>query len=128
MSRPLLAVSRATRTARLTSRRFATATDSSYYAEKQAIKEHAQHTKELWRKISFYGCVPATLVCIAWVRNVEAEHEAHVEHVKEVNGGEVPRAPEYEYLNRRAKPFPWGYNTLFYNSHVNKDMSLPSDE
>ncbi|KIJ45114.1 hypothetical protein M422DRAFT_207330 [Sphaerobolus stellatus SS14] len=118
-----IAPSTAARVARLSTRRFATAAESSYEAERQAIKEHAAQTTDLWRKISFYVCFPATLVTIAWVRNVENEHEAHIEHIKAENGGELPAAPEYDYMNKRAKPFPWGQNTLFFNPHVNKDMA-----
>ncbi|KAF8585579.1 mitochondrial cytochrome c oxidase subunit VIa, partial [Ramaria rubella] len=76
-------------------------------------------TTDLWRKISLYVCAPATLVCVAWVRNVEAEHTNHLEHIKEENGGELPETPQYDYLHKRAKPFPWGMNSLFYNPHVN---------
>ena len=53
-----------------------------------------------------------------WVRRVEAEHEAHEAHIKEEHGGELPPTPGYDYLNKRAKPFPWGMNSLFYNPHV----------
>lgn len=60
---------------------------------------------------------------IAYVRNVEAEHEAHLEHLKHENGGQLPPKPEYSYLIKRAKPFPWGPNSLFFNPRVNKDMS-----
>jgi len=35
----------------------------------------------------------------------------------------LPDIPDYEYMNKRVKPFPWGMNTLFFNPHVNKDMS-----
>ena len=40
--------------------------------------------------------------CTLWVRNVEAEHEAHQHHLKEENGGKLPETPAYEYLNRRG--------------------------
>lgn len=53
-----------------------------------------------------------------WVRRVEAEHEAHEAHIKEEHGGELPPSPGYDYLNKRAKPFPWGMNSLFFNPHV----------
>jgi len=57
------------------------------------------------------------------VSKVESEHSEHLEHIKHDNGGELPPTPEYPYLNKRAKPFPWGMNSLFYNPHANKDMS-----
>lgn len=67
--------------------------------------------------------MPATFACIAWVTKVESEHSEHLEHIKHDNGGELPPTPEYPYLNKRAKPFPWGMNSLFFNAHANKDMS-----
>ncbi len=55
---------------------------------------------------------------IAWVRNVEAEHAEHEEHIKKENGGHLPEVPAYDYLNTRRKAFPWGPNSLFFNPHV----------
>ncbi|KAI0931876.1 hypothetical protein AcW1_000840 [Taiwanofungus camphoratus] len=95
------------------------------WAEKQAaLKAHAAETANLWRRVSFYVCLPAIAVTALWVRNVEAEHAAHQEHIKAEHDGKLPELPEYEYLNRRpCGPFPWGMNSLFFNPHVNKDMS-----
>lgn len=53
-----------------------------------------------------------------WVYNVEKEHHEHLEHLKHENGGVLPQPPDYEYLNRRVKPFPWGMNSLFFNPEV----------
>lgn len=53
-----------------------------------------------------------------WTYKVEKEHAEHVHHEKEANGGELPSIPEYEFLNRRVKPFPWGNNSLFFNPEV----------
>ncbi|KAJ3574096.1 hypothetical protein NP233_g1991 [Leucocoprinus birnbaumii] len=94
----------------------------AYLAEESALTSHATHTTDLWRKISYYVCIPAIAVCCAWVYNVETEHAAHVEHIKHENGGELPETPAYDYLNRRGKPFPWGMNSLFFNPHTNKNM------
>ncbi|OJA16121.1 hypothetical protein AZE42_00109 [Rhizopogon vesiculosus] len=94
-----------------------------YFAKRDAIRAHAAETTQLWRRISFYVCVPATFVVAAWVRNVEAEHAEHVDHLRAENDGHVPEVPQYEYMNRRLKPYPWGMNSLFYNPHVNKDLS-----
>ncbi|KAH7104563.1 mitochondrial cytochrome c oxidase subunit VIa [Auriculariales sp. MPI-PUGE-AT-0066] len=96
---------------------------AEWLSKNSAVIEHAAHTTDLWRKISFYVMIPLTFVTVAYVRNLEAEHAAHLEHLKEENGGELPAKPDYPYLNIRRKPFPWGPNSLFYNSHVNKDMS-----
>jgi len=94
-----------------------------YLQEDKALQHHAAEASDLWRKISFYVCVPAIAVCVAWVYNTETEHAAHVEHIKEENGGELPETPAFDYMNRRAKPFPWGPNSLFFNPHTNKDMA-----
>jgi len=88
----------------------------------KALIHHAAQASDLWRKISFYVCIPTIAVCLAWVYNVETEHSAHVEHIKHENGGELPTPPAFEYLNRRLKPFPWGMNSLFFNPHVNQNM------
>ncbi|KAF5337273.1 hypothetical protein D9611_003106 [Ephemerocybe angulata] len=95
---------------------------ANYIAEEKALMHHAAETADLWRKISFYACLPGIAVCTAWVYNAEAEHAAHIEHIKHENGGELPEPPAYDYLNRRSKPFPWGNNSLFWNPHVNKNV------
>ncbi|PPQ62746.1 hypothetical protein CVT24_000440 [Panaeolus cyanescens] len=107
-------------------RNFATTGESAlekYLAEDKALQHHAAQTTDLWRKISYYVCIPGIAVCVAWVYNAEVEHAAHIEHLKHENGGVLPETPGYDFLNRRAKPFPWGPNSLFFNAHVNKDMS-----
>ncbi|KAF9481687.1 mitochondrial cytochrome c oxidase subunit VIa [Pholiota conissans] len=110
------------------SRNFATNVESgkaleAYLEADKALAHHAAETTDLWRKISYYVALPAIAVCTAWVYNTEVEHAAHVEHIKHENGGELPETPQYDYMNRRAKPFPWGPNSLFFNPHANKDMS-----
>ncbi|EIW64320.1 mitochondrial cytochrome c oxidase subunit VIa [Trametes versicolor FP-101664 SS1] len=121
----MLAARRAALRAVPRTRNFAAAAGkSTYRQEMEATVHHAEETTELWRKISFYVCIPAIAVCALWVRNVEAEHGAHQAHLLEENGGKLPEPPAYEYLNRRhGGPFPWGANTLFFNPKVNKDMS-----
>ncbi|RPD64857.1 mitochondrial cytochrome c oxidase subunit VIa [Lentinus tigrinus ALCF2SS1-7] len=107
----------------------AAAGKQSYREQQEAMVAHAAETTELWRKISYFVCLPAIAACALWVRNVEAEHEAHKHHLMEENGGKLPETPKYEYLNRRAcGPFPWGNNTLFYNPKVNKDMNAADEE
>jgi len=96
---------------------------AEWAAKREAIKHHAHGTTDLWRKISVFGCLPAIAVCVAWVRNVEAEHAAHQEILKEENDGHLPHPPAYPSMNIRSKPFPWGPNSLFWNPHTNKDMS-----
>jgi hypothetical protein len=62
------------------------------------------------------------IVCALWVRNVEAEHAEHVEHIKAEHDGHLPDIPQYEYMNRRVKPYPWGMNSLFFNPHVGRSI------
>ena len=70
----------------------------------------------------------SALLGTLWVRRVESEHAAHEEHIKAEHGGELPPVPEYDYLNKRGKPFPWGMNSLFYNPHVSTfTAKLPDD-
>ena len=45
-----------------------------------------------------------------------------LESSQEEHGGELPPVPEYPYLNKRGKPFPWGMNSLFFNPHVSGDF------
>jgi len=98
-----------------------------WVTKREAIKHHAKDTTDLWRKISFYVCIPAITACYFWVEKVEAEHTEHQEHLKAENDGHVPFPPNYEYLNMRGKPFPWGMNSLFFNPHTNKDVSAPEE-
>ncbi|TBU63651.1 cytochrome c oxidase subunit VIa-domain-containing protein [Dichomitus squalens] len=107
----------------------AAAGKGSYHEQQQALVAHAAETTELWRKISYYVCLPAIAAGALWVRQVEAEHEEHLHHRIEENGGKLPEPPAYEYLNRRTSgAFPWGNNTLFFNPKVNKDMEAASEE
>ncbi|KAJ2927155.1 hypothetical protein H1R20_g9902, partial [Candolleomyces eurysporus] len=114
----------ATRAAPRRARGFASenAALQAWQAEEKALVHHAAETTELWRKISYFVCLPGIAVCVAWVYNAEVAHAEHIEHIKHENGGELPETPAYDYLNRRGKPFPWGNNSLFFNSHTNKDM------
>ncbi|EIW86815.1 mitochondrial cytochrome c oxidase subunit VIa [Coniophora puteana RWD-64-598 SS2] len=104
-------------------RGYSQAHGGDYFAQREAVRAHADSTTQLWRRISFYVCFPVTAVVIAWVRNAEAEHAEHLAHLKEENGGKLPEVPNYDYLNKRVKPYPWGMNSLFFNPHVNKDLS-----
>lgn len=61
----------------------------------------------------------AVIGCGVYVKKVEDEHHAHLEHEKhEKHEHGDEEEPSYLWLNKRAKPFPWGYNTLFYNPEV----------
>ncbi|SCZ98346.1 BZ3500_MvSof-1268-A1-R1_Chr3-2g06311 [Microbotryum saponariae] len=118
------------RTLRTTSRRapstvrsYATATEGSganeFIKHREAIQHHAAQSAQLWRKITLYVACPAIVVGFLNAMNLMAEHEAHVEHIKHENGGELPERIVYPYFNKRIKEFPWGNHTLFYNPEVN---------
>ncbi|CAL1695274.1 unnamed protein product [Somion occarium] len=100
-------------------------TKTSYQEKQAALRAHAAETADMWRKISFYVCLPAIITAAFWVRNVEKEHEEHLEHAIHENKGKAPLPPAYEYLNRRAIEYPWGPNSLFFNPRVQKDLSNP---
>ena len=68
--------------------------------------------------VNAYCISDLAFAVIAWVRNVEAEHAEHQEHLKKENDGHLPEVPAYEYMNKRLKAFPWGPNSLFFNPHV----------
>ncbi|KAF7306827.1 hypothetical protein MIND_00474600 [Mycena indigotica] len=95
-----------------------------WVAEQKAIEHHALQTTDFWRKMSYYVCVPALAIFGLYVYNVEIEHKAHNAHLIAENDGKLPQPPRFEYLNRRNKPFPWGPNSLFYNSVNQRDMSI----
>lgn len=61
------------------------------------------------------------------MRNVEAEHAEHQEHLKKENGGHLPEVPAFDYLNKRLKPYPWGPNSLFFNPHVRSTFLISVD-
>ncbi|KAF5375152.1 hypothetical protein D9758_000380 [Tetrapyrgos nigripes] len=108
-------------------RRFSTeapvTSKNAYLAEMEAIEHHAHETTELWRKISYYVCIPAIATCSIWVYQVEKEHKDHLEHMRHENDGVMPQPPAYEYLNVRRKPYPWGPNSLFFNPEVQKNLA-----
>ncbi|WVQ85272.1 hypothetical protein IAT38_007437 [Cryptococcus sp. DSM 104549] len=110
------------RTARPAVRGFATASsagENDFVRKRLAVRAHAAETTDLWRKISFFVCLPGVLVGAIWTYKVEAAHAEHFEHIKHENGGELPEKPVYEYMNVRVKPFPWGHQSLFFNPEVN---------
>ncbi|KAF8331502.1 cytochrome c oxidase, subunit VIa [Cantharellus anzutake] len=107
-------------------------TGEEWIAQRQAIKTHANafltslvssdiETSELWRRISFFACVPGVFLLALYVKQVEDEHHEHMEHVKAELGGEIPK-PDYAWLGKRAKPFPWGNNSLFFNPEANRNF------
>jgi len=92
------------------------AEDNAFNRERAAVKHHAAESSDLWRKLSIYAVIPAFIIASAnaytlW--NEHWEHEAHAPPPSE--------RPQYDYLNIRAKAYPWsnGDKTLFWNDSVN---------
>merc|ERR1712080_494543 len=95
------------------------ASKTEFEQTRLAIEHHAAQSAELWRKITYYVAFPAIIIALLNAKNLAAEHEAHIEHMKEENGGELPERIVYPYFNKREKDFPWGPYTPFYNPHAN---------
>ncbi|KAH8907526.1 cytochrome c oxidase-like protein [Coniochaeta sp. PMI_546] len=91
-------------------------TENSFIKERQAVKEHAATSTDLWRKISLYVCIPALLIAGVNAYNLWNEHWEHWEHLPPLE-----ERVEYPYQNIRTKNFPWGDGdkTLFWNEKVN---------
>ncbi|GAA5984981.1 hypothetical protein JCM10908_002473 [Rhodotorula pacifica] len=91
------------------------ASKTEFEQTRHAIEHHAAQSAELWRKITYYVAFPAIIIAILNAKNLAAEHEHHLEHMKEENGGELPERIVYPYFNKRDK----GTYTPFYNPRVN---------
>ncbi|KAK3707265.1 hypothetical protein LTR37_012266 [Vermiconidia calcicola] len=89
--------------------------DNAFNRERQAVKEHAAATSDLWRKLSIYVVIPC--ICIASVNawGLWTEHWEHKSHEK------LEDRTEYPFMNIRTKNFFWGDGdkTLFWNPNVN---------
>ncbi|KAI0393367.1 mitochondrial cytochrome c oxidase subunit VIa [Xylariaceae sp. FL0594] len=96
-------------------RRFAS-TENQFIKEREAVREHAKHTTELWRKISIYVCIPALALAALNAYNLYNEHWEHWSHLPPLE-----ERTEYPYQNIRTKNFPWGDGdkTIFWNPTVN---------
>ncbi|GAA5860202.1 hypothetical protein JCM8547_009224 [Rhodosporidiobolus lusitaniae] len=92
---------------------------AEFMAARKHIEEHAAGSAELWRKITYYVAAPAIIIALLNAKSMADEHEAHIEHIKHENGGELPERIVYPYFNKREKDLPWGPNTPFFNPKVN---------
>ncbi|KAG0263425.1 Cytochrome c oxidase subunit 6A, mitochondrial [Mortierella polycephala] len=88
---------------------------NAWLAERASIKEHSGPATETWRKISIYVCIPAVIAASANAYNLWAKHQAHLEHQR--HDGHEP--VKYPYMRLRAKEFPWGDESLFFNPDIN---------
>ncbi|KAK5136167.1 hypothetical protein LTR08_004004 [Meristemomyces frigidus] len=91
------------------------AADNAFNHERQAVKDHAAASSDLWRKMSIYIVVPC--LCIAAVNawRLWGEHWEHKSHEP------IEDRIEYPYMNIRTKNFFWGDGdkTAFWNPSVN---------
>merc|ERR1712093_449459 len=76
---------------------------NAFLEARQATKDHAGGSADLWRKLSYYVALPLVVVGYVNVRNMEEEHERIT----------------YPYMNKRDKEYPWGMQSLFFNPHAN---------
>jgi len=79
------------------------AEDNAFNRERQAVKDHAAATSDLWRKLSIYVTIPALLIAGANAYVLWNEHWGHWEHMEPLE-----ERPEYPYQNIRTKNFYWG--------------------
>ncbi|KAI9813157.1 MAG: Cytochrome c oxidase subunit 6A, mitochondrial [Thelocarpon impressellum] len=89
------------------------AKDNAFNRERQAIKDHAAATSDLWRKLVV---IPCLIVGSVNAYNLWTEHWEHWDHMPPLE-----ERPEYSYQNMRTKNFFWGDGdkTLFWNDKVN---------
>ncbi|KAH8884271.1 mitochondrial cytochrome c oxidase subunit VIa [Thozetella sp. PMI_491] len=102
--------------ARSTVQRRLYSTENTFVRERRHVKEHAEGTTELWRKISIYAVIPALGLAAYNAYNLWNEHWDHWSHLPPLE-----ERVEYPYQNIRSKNFPWGDGdkTLFWNTDVN---------
>ncbi|KAH8589564.1 cytochrome c oxidase subunit VIa [Bisporella sp. PMI_857] len=95
---------------------FQGAADNAFNRERQAVKEHAAATSDLWRKLSFYVAIPALIISGVNAKILYDAHWVHWDHM-----APLEERPEYPYQNIRTKNYFWGDGdkTLFWNEYVN---------
>ncbi|CEG71544.1 Cytochrome c oxidase subunit 6A [Rhizopus azygosporus] len=93
-----------------------TAQNSSFLAEREAVKKHAAESAETWKKITLFVAIPSLFAAGANAYNIyHAHHEHQKHHPKEW--------VKYPYINFRARDFFWGKEALFFNPKVNLSAS-----
>ncbi|ESZ90548.1 cytochrome c oxidase subunit VIa [Sclerotinia borealis F-4128] len=102
---------------------FTNTKNNSFNRERQAVKDHAAATSDLWRKLSIYEadyCDSATIPCliIATV-NTKILWDAHWDHWDHMEP--LEERTEYAYQNMRTRNYFWGDGdkTIFWNDKVN---------
>ncbi|KAA8576054.1 hypothetical protein MFRU_009g00100 [Monilinia fructicola] len=95
---------------------FTGAENNAFNRERQAVKDHAASTSDLWRKLSIYGTIPCLIIATVNAKILWDEHWDHWNHLEPLE-----ERTEYPYQNVRTKNFFWGDGdkTLFWNEKVN---------
>ncbi|KAI8056199.1 cytochrome c oxidase, subunit VIa [Syncephalis plumigaleata] len=60
-------------------RLYSTASAESYLAEREAIREHAEHASALWHKVSI-AAIPVLFLATYNAHRLMVEHEEHEKH------------------------------------------------
>jgi cytochrome c oxidase subunit 6a len=84
-------------------RRFASSGQNEFITERQHIKEHAQGTTDLWKKISIYAVIPSLVLASANAYYLWSAHWEHWDHMPPLE-----ERTEYAYQNIRTKNYQWG--------------------
>ncbi|GAA5946648.1 hypothetical protein JCM10213_006660 [Rhodosporidiobolus nylandii] len=71
---------------------------AEFVKSREAIEHHAKGSAELWRKITYYVAFPSIIIGLLNAKALADEHEHHLEHIKEENGGEAPERIVYVTL------------------------------
>ncbi|KAK6461739.1 cytochrome c oxidase subunit VIa [Scheffersomyces coipomensis] len=83
---------------------------------------HSEGITNLWKKITYFVALPALLLTVIPVGQVELSHAKHREHLRHLSDDEWP--VQYDYQNLRQHKYFWGDGdkTLFWNSDVNRHV------
>ncbi|KAL8810603.1 MAG: hypothetical protein Q9200_002449 [Gallowayella weberi] len=79
------------------------AADNAFNRERMAVKQHAQASSDLWRKLSLYVAIPSLIIAAINAKNLWDEHWEHWSHLPPLED-----RIEYDYMNIRTKKFFWG--------------------
>jgi len=90
--------------------------ENTFVRDRQAKKDHAGGSAELWRKLSLYVAIPGLIISAVNAYVLWEEHWAHWDHMPPLE-----ERTEYEYQNIRTRNFYWGDGdkTVFWNPTVN---------
>ncbi|RKP26353.1 cytochrome c oxidase, subunit VIa [Syncephalis pseudoplumigaleata] len=90
-------------------RLYSTASVQGYAAQREAVREHAQQSSQLWFKASI-AAIPILMLASYNAYRLLKEHEEHMAH----HAGETHIKYPYMMIRNKASE-----RTLFYNPKVN---------